>query len=257
MTRHWFIGADPRDELAGKVAVRSMLRHSLSGLREGIKVHFLRDHELRRAGLYWRSYEVRPNGQIIDCGDGKPCSTQFSFTRFLVPEIARRMGIHEPVLFTDPDVMFRAPIEGLFDCWNDSKFVMCVQHRHTPPEATKFDGLEQTRYFRKNWSSVMLLHPDRTNGLDAQAVNSAPGASLHALSWVKDKAIGALPPEWNHLVGYDHPSEDAKLAHFTLGTPDMPELTEQEYAEEWLSYVRKDEMPEAIRQDHWNIRVSA
>lgn len=246
MTRHWFIGADPRDELAGKVAVRSMLRHSLSGMKEVVRVHFLREHELRRAGVYWRSYEVRPNGQMVDMGDGKPCSTQFSFTRFCVPELARRMGIHEPVLFTDPDVMWRAPIEDLFAQWDDACAVMCVQHHHAPPEDTKFDGIEQTRYFRKNWSSVMLMHPDRTPACTLQKVNNSPGQYLHALLWANDAEIGALPAGWNHLVGYGAPDQQANLAHFTLGTPDIPGRDQDEFANEWSAYVHDDEWPESF-----------
>lgn len=240
MTMHWFIGFDPRDELAGTVAVRSMLRHSLPC---DAKVHFLRDHELRRAGIYWRSYEVRPNGQMIDMGDGKPCSTQFSFSRFCVPELARMMGIHEPVLFTDPDMMFRANISELFAQWDDTKSVMCIPHDHTPPEDTKFDGIEQTRYFRKNWSSVMLMHPDRTKGLTPQKVNNWPGSQLHALLWAKDEEIGQIGFEWNHLVGYNEPNPNAKLVHFTLGTPDIPGRERDEFADEWRGYVAQDEMP--------------
>ena len=234
MTLHWFIGSDPRDELAAKVAIRSMRKHT----REDVRVIMLKDHELRLHGFYWRSYEVRPNGQIIDYTDGKPCSTQFSFTRFCVPELARSMGIHEPVLFTDPDVMFRGDIAELFAAWDDSRSVMCVQHDHRPKEATKMDGIEQTKYFRKNWSSVMLLHPDKTKNCTLQKVNNATGGFLHALLWTKgDEDIGALAPTWNHLVGYSEPDSEAKLVHFTLGTPDMPGRWNDEHAEEWKSYL--------------------
>lgn len=238
---HWFVGYDPRDDLAGRVAMRSM--NALCWPEQEVHVHFLKDHELRRAGIYWRSYEVRPNGQHIDFADGKPFSTHFSFSRFIVPELARMMGIHEPVLFTDPDVMLRAPIPQLFRQWDDSKAVMCVPHDHTPPEMTKFDGIEQTRYFRKNWSSVMLMHPDRTKALTPQKVNNWSGAQLHALLWAKDEEIGALGFEWNHLVGYDAPNQDAKLVHFTLGTPDVPGRENDEFADTWRSYVQPGEMP--------------
>jgi hypothetical protein len=252
MTKHIFIGFDPRDELAGQVAVRSLLRHST--MPDSVKVHFLRDHELRRAGMYWRQYEVRPNGQIMDLGDGKPCSTMFSFTRFCVPELARSLEIHEPVLFVDPDVMFRAPVEDIFGEWRDEYAVMCVQHNHVPPEGTKFDGLEQTRYFRKNWSSVMLLHPDKTKALTLQKVNNQSGAQLHAMLWANDSEIGALPKEWNHLVGYNEPNPSAKLVHFTLGTPDIPGRERDEYADEWRAYVKTGEMP--VHYPHSNVELS-
>ena len=237
--RHWFIGWDPRDDLAAKVLVRSMQKRS-----HGITIHWLKDHELRRAGLYWRSYEVHANGQRIDHVDGKPFSTDFSFSRFVVPELARRMGIHEPVLFTDADFMWRANLNHLFDLWDDTKTVMCVQHNHQPREATKFDGLEQPRYFRKNWSSLMLMHPDRTAAMDLHKLNNWNGSNLHALLWAQDDAIGALPPGWNHLVGYDSANPDALGVHFTLGTPDIPGRGMDEHSDEWRSYVLAGEMPE-------------
>lgn len=239
MSLNWFIGYDPRDDLAAKVAIRSMQRHTDADVR----IVLLKDHELRRHGIYWRAYDVRENGQIIDCGDGKPCSTQFSFTRFCVPELARMMGIREPVLFTDPDVMLRADIRELFDQWKVGSQVMCVQHDHRPKEDIKFDGLEQTKYFRKNWSSVMLIDPCETKSLTPFMVNNSPGAHLHAMLWAEDERIGAVDPTWNHLIGYSEPRPDAKLVHFTLGTPDIPGRERDEHAEEWLRYVGLDELP--------------
>lgn len=237
MTRYIFMGWDARDGLAFDVAVRSIKRHAKSE----VMVIPLKDHELRRTGFYWRQYQVRPNGQKIDEVDGKPFSTDFSFARFCVPELARAMGIHDPVLFTDPDIMLRADINDLFDEWDDAYSVMCVQHNHQPKEATKFDGMEQPRYFRKNWSSVMLLHPDRTKKLTLHKVNNQPGSDLHAMLWTGDSEIGALDPAWNHLVGYSEPNPDAKLVHFTLGDPSMTGRANDEHADEWRSYLEPGE----------------
>lgn len=241
--RTWFVGWDARDDLASRVAIRSMVRHVGA---KGVRVILLKDHELRRAGFYWRAYEVRANGQKIDCGDGKPFSTDFSFSRFCVPELARAMGIHDPVLFTDPDILLRADINELFDLWDPSCAVMCVQHAHQPKEATKMDGLEQTRYFRKNWSSVMLLDPVKTKDMNVFKVNNWRGSDLHAMLWAEDQKIGALPNEWNHLVNYDEPQENAKLVHFTLGTPDMGGRENDPYADEWRSYLEEDEKTSLI-----------
>lgn len=241
MTINYFIGYDPRDDLAAKVCVRSMLTHT----KANVRVRFLKDHELRRNGVYWRAYEVRPNGQRVDCGDGKPFSTDFSFSRFCVPEIARLIGIKEPVLFTDADFMWRADIVDLMEMWDEKYSVMCVQHNHTPRETTKFDGMEQPKYFRKNWSSLMMLHPEKTEGLTLYKANNWNGSNLHAMLWAQDKEIGALPPGWNHLVGYDSANPQAQLVHFTLGTPDIPGRGNDEHAEEWMQYVKPHEMPES------------
>lgn len=239
VTINYFIGYDPRDDLAFKVAERSMRAHT----NRHVRVIPLKDHELRRWGVYWRPYEVRENGQIIDCGDGKPCSTQFSFTRFCVPELARMANIKEPVLFTDPDVLWRGDIGDLVAAWDKSKSVMCVPHDHRPKEDVKMDGLEQTKYFRKNWSSVMLIDSVSTTDLTLYKANNDTGAHLHALLWCPDERIGHLGHEWNHLVGYSEPNADAKLAHFTLGTPDMPGRERSEFAHEWLQYVELAELP--------------
>lgn len=251
MTKHWFIGWDPRDELASRVAIRSARANSHSVRAGEIQVHILKDHLLRDGGFYWRPYEVRPNGQIIDGLDGKPCSTQFSFTRFCVPEIARRMGVDGPVLFTDPDFMFRGDIDRLFAEWDDKYEVMCVKHSHTPREDTKMSGLQQTRYFRKNWSSLMLVDPNKTLDLSAHEVNTQKGAWLHAMMWAGgDKAIGSLSKNWNHLVGYNPIDAKARGVHFTLGTPDMVGGDgEQEHAHEWWNYVRPLELEGMVYSD--------
>lgn len=58
-------------------------------------------------------------------------------------------------LFCDLDFMFRDDIKKLFALADDRYAVMCVQHDYQPPEETKMDGRTQTKYARKNWSSLM------------------------------------------------------------------------------------------------------
>jgi hypothetical protein len=65
-------------------------------------------------------------------------------------------------------------------------------------------------------------------------VNTASGLELHQFKWLaSDDLIGALPERWNHLVGYDAPSADAALVHYTLGGPYFPEYAQCEYADAW------------------------
>ena len=45
--------------------------------------------------------------------------------------------------------------------------------------------------------------------------------------------MGELPIEFNHLVGEYAPNPDAKIVHFTLGTPCFEGYEEQEFADEW------------------------
>ena len=234
MTRHIFIGYDAREAAAYKVAERSIMFHAKADM--DFAIHPVRDWDLRKSGLYWRGYRVDEKGQMYDDRDGKPFSTQFAFTRFCVPELARRMDIHEPVLFMDCDVMLRADVSELFDLWDNSCSVMCVHHNHQPEEIQKMDGVVQTRYFRKNWSSVMLIHPDKVPLLTSYAVNRSSGAHLHGMLWVQDNEIGALPEEWNYLVRWSS-GPIPKLVHFTDGTPDLPGYENDEYANEWREYA--------------------
>jgi len=65
-------------------------------------------------------------------------------------------------------------------------------------------------------------------------VNTATGLELHQFKWLpSEDLIGELPHRWNHLVGYDAPSADAALVHYTLGGPYFPEYAHCEYAGEW------------------------
>ncbi len=45
---------------------------------------------------------------------------------------------------------------------------------------------------------------------------------MHRFFWLHDSEIGELPAEWNWLVGLQPKPDAPKLAHFTLGTPDLP-----------------------------------
>ena len=43
----------------------------------------------------------------------------------------------------------------------------------------------------------------------------------------------SLPPQWNHLVGYDEPDPEAALLHYTLGGPWFSRHESGPFAEEW------------------------
>ena len=222
-----YVGYDGMDHLAYEKCVSSLKAHASIP----VEIIPLRQWELRHKKLFWRSYWVNPDGQRFDGRDGKPFSTDFSFTRFLVP--AWENYESDWVLFCDPDMLWRADIAELKELIDPTKAVMCVKHQHVPEEAQKMGGLMQTRYARKNWSSFMLYNPLRCKDLTTYRVNNEAGSFLHGLYWLQDHEIGDLPEEWNYLVGYSDPKIDPRVVHFTLGTPDLPDCGDQEYAEEW------------------------
>jgi len=128
---------------------------------------------------------------------------------------------------------------------------MCVHHNHIPTEDVKFLGQKQTKYDRKNWSSVMLFNNDRCRALTPEYVNSASGLELHQFKWLKDDQIGYIPREWNYLVGssdFDEP----KLVHYTLGGPYFDAYKDCEYNEAW-----KNEFYEATSVNESRSRIRA
>jgi len=159
-------------------------------------------------------------------------STEFSFSRFLTPYLS---GYEGWSLFIDNDMLVLDDIARLWDLRDERYAVMCTQHDHRPQEDVKFLGTVQTKYEKKNWSSVMLFNNARCRALTPEYVNTASGLELHQFKWLGDDAlIGALPLRWNHLVGYNPPDPDVSLVHYTLGGPYFDEHRDCEYAAEWF-----------------------
>ena len=171
-------------------------------------------------------------------------SSDFSFSRFLTPYLSGYSGWS---LFMDCDMLMREDIAKLWALRDDRYAVMVVKHVHTPRETVKFLGEPQSKYEKKNWSSVMLFNNARCAALTTDYVNGATGLELHQFKWLESEdLIGELPKRWNHLVGYDAPRPDAALVHYTLGGPYFPEYAACEYSDEWRD--ERDRMLEAAQR---------
>jgi lipopolysaccharide biosynthesis glycosyltransferase len=158
-------------------------------------------------------------------------STDFSFSRFLTPWLANYAGWS---VFMDCDMLMQDDIANLWALRDERYAVMVVKHVHIPRETIKFLGEPQSKYEKKNWSSVMLFNNAKCRALTADYVNTASGLDLHQFKWLNDDSlIGALPERWNHLVGYNPPRADAALVHYTLGGPYFAEYADCEYAVQW------------------------
>ena len=158
-------------------------------------------------------------------------STDFSFSRFLTPHLADYAGWS---LFMDCDMLVLEDIAQLWALRDDRYAVMVVKHDHVPRETQKFLGEPQTKYEKKNWSSVVLFNNARCRSLTPDYVNTASGLELHQFKWLADDGlIGALPDRWNHLVGYNPPRPDAALVHYTLGGPYFDDYAQCEYSSQW------------------------
>lgn len=221
-----FVGIDGREMAAVSVAVNSLRRF----VGDEVVIRTIDRPMLELMGLYRRPTR-RDELQLWDEISGAPMATEFSIARFFIGQF----GFRGHALFVDADVMFRADPRELLALMPPEAALGCVQHDHRPEETVKMMGQAQTSYPRKNWSSVMLWNLDHTAHarLTLDRLNNLTGRELHRFQWLEDSEIVALPSAWNHLVGVDAPRPDARLAHFTLGTPDMPPRAHDEYADEW------------------------
>ena len=211
-----FVGYDTREDIAYQVC-----KHSIETKSKLADVRALKQQELRDAGWYTRPID-------------KLASTEFTFTRFLIPELTNFEGW---ALFMDCDMILTTDIKELFDQADPRYAVMCVQHDYTPKEGVKMDGQKQTIYPRKNWSSVMLFncaHPSNA-ALTMDLVNNLEinGAYLHRFSWLKDEEIGELDHTWNYLVGVYDDVETPKLIHYTEGGPWFENYRNCEFSDLW------------------------
>jgi len=212
-----YIGWDSREDIAYQVARRSLLRHATIP----VEVIPIKLAELVEQGIYTR--DVDPLA-----------STEFTYSRFLTPHLA---GFSGWAVFVDCDFLFFGDVAKLEQYMNPAHAVACVHHDYTPKEATKMDGVVQTNYPRKNWSSFMLFncaHPS-TRQLTVEKVNSETGAYLHRMQWAKDDEIGAIPQNWNWLEGWCEKPETGTpdAVHYTRGGPWFDAWQDVDYGDEW------------------------
>ena len=218
MKVNFFIGYDPKEDIAYRVCKYSLLKRSSNN----VNVMSLKLDELVAKKLY-----TRPIDPLA--------STQFTYTRFLVPLLNNYEGW---AVFCDCDFIFLNDVSNLFSNLDSSKAIYCVQHDYTPKEKHKMDGKKQTTYPRKNWSSFILFncsHPS-TKNLTIEKVNQESGAYLHQFKWCKDEEIGSLDERWNWLEGWTsgHNKDEPYAVHFTRGGPWFSEWQDVEFAKEWL-----------------------
>lgn len=221
-----YLGWDSREPRAYGVAQASLMNTSPRAL-----VTPLNSQRLAECGLLRRPTDLR--GQRYDIPSNAPASTEFAISRFLVPFLAQTGW----ALFCDSDVVFLSDVDELFNLADDRYAVMCVKHGHLPSAGLKMDGQQQTTYARKNWSSVMLFNCDHPamRRLSLVDVQERRGFDLHQFYWLADSEIGALPPQWNWLVGAQPKPANPRIAHFTLGGPFLNGWRSAEHDDIWLN----------------------
>lgn len=159
-------------------------------------------------------------------------STEFSLSRFLTPYLS---GYEGYALYLDCDIIVRVDLADilLHTILQPDKSVWVVQHDYTPRTDTKMWGAENKPYPRKNWSSAILWDASKCRMLTPAHVNDASPMELHRFAWLPDEQIGSLPLEWNWLIGEYPANPDAKILHYTLGTPNIKSHETCDHADLW------------------------
>ncbi len=206
-----FIGYDPREAVAYHVCAQSIIRHASQA------VSFV--------PLALNNLE----GYVESHTDG---SNQFIYSRFLVPALCNYSGW---AIFMDGDMLLRADLNELWQLRDETKAVLCVHHDYKTKTQNKYLNSKNEDYPRKNWSSVVLWncgHP-ANKIITPQFIESSTGAQLHRFTWLSDDLVGELPKVWNWLPDEFGENPEAKLLHWTLGTPCFHEYATAPMAEEW------------------------
>lgn len=206
-----FIGYDHREAVAYHVFVNSIIRHSSKPVA-------ITPLALKNIGAYTETHT-----------DG---SNQFIYSRFLTPSLCGYQGW---AIFMDGDMLMRDDITKLWNLRDESKAVMVVKHDYQTRMTEKYLGARNENYPRKNWSSVILWncgHP-ANRVLTPEFIETATGAQLHRFTWLSDELIGELPRAWNWLPDEFGANTDAKLLHYTLGTPSFHDFALTPMADEW------------------------
>ena len=166
--------------------------------------------------------------------DGYKPSNGFIFSRFLTPYLS---GFQGRSLFMDGDMVVKGDVAELFDLPMDGLGVRVVKHDYKTRHPKKYLNSVNQDYPRKNWSSVILFNNNffPNQKLTPEKVSNSTGEFLHRFQWLTDEQIGDLPMGWNVLA--DEPNQasynEAKLIHYTAGTPCFNEYKHCQYADDW------------------------
>ena len=222
-----FIGYDKREAIAYHVCSNSLIRHSTGPLEivplalNNLKTFYGEEHK-----------------------DG---SNDFIYSRFLVPYLC---GFTGTALFMDGDMVVLDDVSKLFELADPRMAVQVVKHEYKTKAEKKYLGSINENYPCKNWSSVILWNCNHfaNRKLTPDNVAKMTGPQLHRFTWIEPDRIGELPIEWNWLESEYPINPEAKLIHYTLGTPCWSEYSNTPMSDKW--HV---ELKEALNVDNGSI----
>ena len=208
-----YIGYDPREAVAYHVCANSIIRHAS-----------------RPVALIPLALNLFQGVYQEQHGDH---SNHFVYTRFLVPWLMNWQG---RAIFIDGDMIVRSDIAELWDITESQDYdVHVVKHDYRTRATKKYMGAVNHDYPCKNWSSVVVWNcaSAANSVLTPEFVSQQPGSYLHRFAWLPDPRINSLPIEWNWLPDEFGARPDAKILHYTLGTPCFVDYADTPQAEDW------------------------
>jgi lipopolysaccharide biosynthesis glycosyltransferase len=221
-----YIGYNSKEDFSDKfpnvvnppysVAKYSILKN-YKGDENDLSIQPIKLQDVIDAGLYWREEDPL-------------ASTEFTYSRFLTPHLNDYKGI---AIFCDSDFLWQCDINEVLEYYDEKYAVMCVQHDYIPKSDTKMDGVVQTTYPKKNWSSLMVFNceHENTKNLTVENVNEKSPKYLHRMEWTDE--VGSIPITYNYLEGDYEYIENPKVIHFTNGGP-WHETWDGDYKNKWI-----------------------
>lgn len=209
-----YVGFDPKEAIAYHVFIQSVINNSSAPIQITPLALSLLDE-------FKETHNDRSN--------------DFIYSRFLTPYLNNFEGW---AIFADGDMICNADIKELIDLADPDKAILVVKHNYKTKFKKKYLGNINEDYPRKNWSSVILWncsHP-KHKILTPSFVAQQTGKFLHRFSWLEDNEIGELPIEWNWLAIEYEANPNAKLIHYTLGTPCFKDFKETDMSDLWYKY---------------------
>ena len=107
-----YIGFDSKEAIASEICEFSIKKNS----KKSFSINHLKLLDLKNKGFYSRDHD-------------KLSSTEFTFTRFLVPYL---QNYKDWAVFCDSDFIFLNDIDELFSMADEKYAVMCVHHEYSP-----------------------------------------------------------------------------------------------------------------------------
>ena len=214
-----FVGFDPREEVGTHAFNASVLAHTT----EPVQITHL-----------YKNMLEKHLGHVFQVG-----TNEFTKTRFLIPHLMGRKGWAifadgaDMVLLGDlAELMQHAkPLEG--------KSVYVVKHDYQTNSSRKYIGTQMEAdnvdYPRKNWASLMLINCAHCAWPTVEEVAKMDMLDLLQFKFLPDDKIGELPKEWNWLADEYGENENAKLLHWTQGSPGFSNYAKASHAHDWFA----------------------